>query len=318
MLGGRGIIGSHVVDTLLKKRVPVRILDRPAPAGSASIWANTSSTLLEVVEGDFTNSQDLEVAIKGCETCVHAITTTLPKTSNDDIAFDVSTNLLGTIKLLEHSARANLRRLVFLSSGGTIYGNPACDLIAESHSTEPTTSYGITKLAIEKYLRLFEENYGLSSVALRVSNPFGPRQRIDGAQGAVAVFLGAALRNRPISIWGDGKTTRDYIHVSDVVGAIIAALGYQGAHRVFNVGSGMGQSLLDVVDSIERATGRELVKTFLPARTIDVRRNVLDIGLAGRELNWRPAIDFDKGVVETASWLRDELKRGAFGVEVVR
>lgn len=315
VLGGRGFLGSHITEALLSQGVNVRILDRPAPAGVSAPVHNGSGTL-ELVEGDFTNPQDLLAAIGGCDACVHAITTTLPKTSNDNIEFDILTNLIGTIKLLEHASKSGMKKIVFLSSGGTIYGAPTTHDLAETHPTEPISSYGITKLAIEKYLQLFEHLSGLVSISLRVSNPFGPKQRIDGAQGAVAVFLGAALRGKPISIWGNGSIVRDYIHVHDVVRAVQAALDYQGAGRIFNIGSGQGHSLMDVISAVESATGVELEKVFSPSRAFDVERNVLDITRAKQELNWVPSVSFADGIRDMADWLGEELRQGNLTVPV--
>ena len=318
VLGGRGFLGSHVVDSLLSKGASVRILDRPAPAGARLFFPGTNPHLLQVVEGDFTNHQDLQTAMDGCDICVHTITTTLPKTSNDDVAFDVSTNLLGTIKLLDYAVTAGLKKLVFLSSGGTVYGPPLTHDLAEDHPTDPISSYGITKLAIEKYLALYEHLHGLQAVSLRISNPFGPRQRIDGAQGAIAAFLGLALRNRPIQVWGDGSAVRDYLHVKDVVSAIEAACAYTGDERIFNIGSGIGRSLLEVLDAIELATNRKILKNFVEGRSFDVRRNVLDISRANRELKWRPEVEFYQGVSDTATWIERELRLGNFSATVLR
>jgi len=307
VLGGRGFLGSHITEALLARGYDVRILDRPAPVGAKFPGAPTSGRL-EVVEGDFTNPTDIRSAVEGCDVCIHAVTTTLPKTSNDNIEFDILTNLVGTVKLLENASKSGMKRMVFLSSGGTIYGAPRTYDIAETHPTEPISSYGITKLAIEKYLQLFESLSGLQFISLRISNPYGPRQRIDGAQGAVAVFLGAALQGKPISIWGTGSIVRDYVHVCDVVHAVQAALVYEGEHRIFNIGSGRGHSLLDVVSAVEGATGIQLQKEFLPSRVFDVQRNVLDITRAGRELGWTPKVSFEDGIRDMALWLADELR----------
>ena len=308
VLGGRGFLGSHIAEALLAENMNVRILDRPAPAGVRSLTFGGDGSF-ELFEGDFTNSQDVSAAVEGCDVCVHAVTTTLPKNSNDNIEFDILTNLLGTIRLLEHASKSGMKKIIFLSSGGTIYGTPTTHDLTESHPTDPISSYGITKLAIEKYLRLFEHLNGLTSISLRISNPFGPRQKIDGAQGAVAVFLGAALRGNTIAIWGDGSIVRDYVHVDDVVSAVGAALGYEGKERVFNIGSGRGRSLLDVISAVESATGARLEKVFSPSRLFDVQRNVLDITRAQRELHWSPKVSFADGVQSTAIWLLEELQR---------
>ena len=194
-----------------------------------------------------------------------------------------------------------------MSSGGTVYGLPESSYLAEDHPTNPISSYGITKLAIEKYLFLYERLHGLKSIALRLSNPYGPGQRLSGAQGAVAVFLGAALRGEAIKIWGAGEVVRDYVYVDDVVDAVLGTIEYAGESRVFNIGSGVGLDLIEVVEAIERAVKTTMTKEFLPARGFDVPRNVLDISLAKNELNWVPQVDFDSGVERMAVWAKELL-----------
>ena len=176
--------------------------------------------------------------------------------------FDIETNLLGTVRLLNQVVKAKVGKVVFLSSGGTVYGPPQEVPIVETHQTNPICSYGITKLAIEKYLDLFFQLHGIDYTVLRLSNPFGERQRIQSSQGAVAVFLGKALRKEKIEIWGDGFVVRDYLHVSDVVSAMIASIDYQGSDRVFNIGSGSGVSLNEVVDGISQVLGRTIDKVL--------------------------------------------------------
>ena len=311
-------MGSHVVEALLRQGTRVRVLDRPLPAGMRIHLPAINPSMLEVVEGDFTNRKDLEVAIEGCDSCIHLITTTLPKTSNDDMTFDVQTNLVGTIGLLDAAVQHGLKKIVYLSSGGTVYGKTSEEKIAENHSTEPLSSYGITKLAVEKYLHVYKTLHGLSSVCLRLSNPYGERQRIDGAQGAVAVFLGSAMRDKPIQIWGDGTSIRDYVYVGDVMSAILKALDYDGLEEVFNIGSGEGQSLLDIIATIETVTGRPLSLNFRPSRSIDASRNVLDISKARHELAWSPQITFSEGIRKMAAWLDGEMNNGSFADKVVR
>jgi UDP-glucose 4-epimerase len=246
---------------------------------------------------------------KICDCCVHLVTTTLPFTSNENMMFDIESNLMGSVQLMKQAAKAKFKKLVYISSGGTVYGPSKSDKIAETHPTSPLSSYGITKLAVEKYLSLYQELHGLRSVALRLSNPFGERQRIKSLQGAVAVFVGAAVQDRELQIWGDGSVVRDYIYVTDVANAVLKALEYEGLEKVFNVGSGHGQSLLDVVKVVEETVGKKLKIVFQAGRSVDASRNVLDISKASELLRWTPEIDFPTGVQKMASWLDQELRR---------
>ena len=183
---------------------------------------------------------------------LHLVSTTLPKSSNDDPLYDAQSNILATLELLNSMVEERVRRIVFISSGGTVYGPPQYLPVDEKHPTEPLVSYGVTKLAIEKYLVMYRHLHGIEPVILRVANPYGERQRVETAQGAVAVFLDRALRDQPIEIWGDGTVSRDYLHVSDVAEAFALALVYSGPHTVFNVSSGRGTSLLELLRIIEQ------------------------------------------------------------------
>lgn len=188
---------------------------------------------------------------------------------------------------------------------GTVYGIPERIPVAEGHPTEPLVSYGIAKLAIEKYLNLYWYLHGLEYSVLRVANPYGERQRVDTAQGAVAVFLSKALAGDPIEIWGDGSVTRDYIYIEDVVDAFIMAMNHEGEPRVFNIGSGEGRSLNQLLTTIEDLLGRPVERRYLPPRKFDVPVNVLDISRARDVLGWQPRVSFRDGLGRTLDWMRN-------------
>ena len=305
VLGGGGFIGSHVVDALLERGHRVRVFERPRVPQYRACDGDT----LEWMEGDFQNSARVSEAVRGMEAVVHLVSTTLPGGSNDDPEFDIQSNVIGTLRMLRFAKDAGVRKVVFISSGGTVYGVPDMIPIPETHATEPRVSYAIGKLAVEKYLAVFQHQFGLEHAVLRVANPYGPRQRVDTAQGAVAVFLDAALAGRDIEIWGDGSVVRDYVHVADVARAFVLALEYGGTERIFNVGSGQGSSLTDLLAVIERCLGRAVSRRHLAPRSIDVPSNVLDISRARRELGWAPQIGLEEGVTRTVEWLRANPRR---------
>lgn len=302
VLGGRGFIGSHLIDALLEKGFSVRCFDRPhvAPLGETHL----GNSLFELYEGDITSEADLIEALNGCNICFHLVSTTLPKSSNADPVFDIESNVLGTVRLLNHAVKLGIKKVIFISSGGTVYGVPMQVPIPETHPTAPICSYGITKLAIEKYLGLFKQLHGLDYTVLRIANPFGERQRTQASQGAVAVFLGNILRGEPVEIWGDGSVVRDYIYIADVVDALLLALEQTGSEHVFNIGAGCGYSLNEVLDMIEKLTGRTAERRYFPGRAFDVPKSVLDIALARQELCWSPKISFEQGVEKFATWLQ--------------
>ena len=302
VLGGRGFIGSHLINALLDQGHIVRCFDRPNLIQIGSPHLNNPN--FETYEGDFASESDVANALIGCDACYHLVSTTLPKSSNEDPVFDVETNVLATIRLLTHAVRLGVKKVIFVSSGGTVYGVPEQVPIMESHPTNPICSYGITKLTIEKYLELFHRIYGLDYTVLRLANPFGERQRLSASQGAVAVFLGKILRGEYVEIWGDGSIVRDYIYISDVVDALLVALGNSSSERIFNVGSGQGYSLNQVLEIIEDVTGITANCRQMPERVFDVPVNVLSIERAHRYLNWAPQVNFEQGLTRFAEWLK--------------
>ncbi|MCU0119171.1 NAD-dependent epimerase/dehydratase family protein [Pseudomonas sp. B2M1-30] len=301
VLGGRGFIGTHLIDALLDQGHAVRCFDRPNVVELGESHAKNPH--FELYEGDFTSEADISEALQGCDICYHLVSTTLPKSSNADPVFDVESNLVGTIRLLNLALEAGIKKVIFVSSGGTVYGDPVELPIPETHPTDPACSYGIAKLAIEKYLALFHRLHGLDYTVLRLANPFGEGQRTHASQGAVAVFLGKVLRNESIEIWGDGSVVRDYIHVDDVIQALLASLEPSQDEHVFNIGSGQGHSLNDLLDAIEKITGRTTNRQYLPARGFDVPVSVLSIERAKRALGWAPAVSFEQGLEQFVAWL---------------
>lgn len=304
VLGGAGFIGSHIVDALVDRGHRVRIFDLPNVSRS-----NLQHSLhaIEFFEGDFGNIQDTRQALDGVDVLIHLICTTLPGPSNENPAYDVDSNVIGTLNLLNEALKHGVRKIVFASSGGTVYGIPKKLPIPETHPTDPICSYGITKLMIEKYLYLYHRIHGLNCAVLRLANPYGERQRITGVQGAIAVFLGKVLRNQPISIWGDGTVARDYFYIGDLVEAMYRAVEQECPSWVYNIGSGTALTLNDMVEWIRRVTGKSPVVYYESQRALDVPINCLDIGRARRELGWFPRVGLQEGLERTWMWLERQL-----------
>ena len=302
--GGGGFIKSAIADRLLADGHSIKIFERPRVQPYREF---TDIEQVEWVAGDISSMHDVSDAIQGVDAVLHLISTTLPKSSNDDPIFDVQSNVVGSLHILNAMVSHSVPSIVFISSGGTVYGNPLYLPVDENHPTNPVVSYGITKLAIEKYLQVYERLHGIKAITLRVANPYGERQRLETAQGAVGVFLHHAIKGIPVEIWGDGSVTRDYIYVSDVAEAFSKALQYAGAQRVFNISSGVGTSLNDLIGRIEEALAQSMERHYLPARAFDVPANVLCNELARRELKWTPLVSMEEGVGRTAAWVRGEL-----------
>jgi UDP-glucose 4-epimerase len=298
VLGGGGFLGGHIVELLQAEGFPVRVFDRvPRRAAAAPVRPDT-----EWHEGDFGNRGDLAAAVKGCQIAVHLVATTLPRTSNEDPVHDLESNLLPTIRFLHLALEQGVRRIVFASSGGTVYGVPRTVPVPEEHPTQPLCSYGIHKLAIEQFLHLYHALHGLEYCVLRLANPFGERQRSDASQGAVAVFLDHALRGEPVTVWGDGSAVRDYVYVGDVAEAFHRAVVRDAPTGLFNIGSGQGQSVNDLLEAIEALLGRPVARRYVDGRAFDVPVNVLDISRAARVLDWQPRVGFRRGLERTLAW----------------
>jgi len=301
VLGGAGFIGSHLAEALAQQGRPVRIFDRPH-VDRLPLFPRTRG--FEVFTGDFLNPQALVPALEGVELVFHLVSTTLPQNSNDHPVYDVESNVLGSLRLMELCRESGVRKMVFVSSGGTVYGVPRATPVAEDHPTNPISSYGIHKLMVEKYLALARRLHGLDYCVVRPANLYGPRQRLDTAQGAVAVFLDQALRDQPIHIWGDESVVRDYVYVTDAVDAMLKAASFEGAPRIFNIGSGKGTSLKELVAAIGQLLGRKVKVEYSSGRAVDVPANVLDASLAARHLGWRASTSLEDGLRRTCEWLR--------------
>ncbi len=304
VIGGGGFIGRSVVDALLSGGHTVRVFDR---AERGANIGHSDDSRLEWHAGRIQDTDALDRSLDGVSRVFHFASTTVPKTSDDDPAADVADNLVGTVRLLDLCVAHRVGRVVFLSSGGTVYGAPRTTPIREDHPTDPVVSYGIHKLAIEKYLELYRRSRGLDYRVLRLANPYGPRQLPRGSQGVIAAFMQNALLDRPIEIWGDGSVTRDYVFIDDVANAIVQAADHTGECRLMNIGSGTGVSLRDLIGEIGAVLGRPLACSYKPGRPFDIPVNVLDATLARKELGWRPAVELRSGLIRTRDWMLREL-----------
>jgi UDP-glucose 4-epimerase len=316
VLGGGGFIGLNLCEGLLAAGHQVRVFERPRLTIEGAVGPGAGETVrgVEWTEGDFANRADVAAAVGGCDIVFHLIGTTLPDTSNDNPAYDIESNVIATIRLLDTARAMKVRKVVFISSGGTVYGIPTRLPISEDHPTAPICSYGITKLAVEHYLRLYHYLHGLDYCILRLSNPYGRHQRAAAAQGVVGVFLHHALKHEPIEIWGDGSVVRDYVYIGDVVSAIVKTIDYTGDVRTFNIGSGRGVSLNELVETIESLLGSPIQRVVKRARPVDVPVNVLDIARARTFLMWEPRTSLREGLTRTVDWINSHgLNRAAGG-----
>ena len=290
VLGGNGFIGSHLIDRLLKSGHAVSVFDR-----QMELYREPLPTVSYHI-GDFGNRAEISHALKNVDVLFHLVSTTVPKTSNEDPAFDVMSNVVETLHLLEKCVEEGVKKVVYASSGGAIYGTPEHVPVSEDSPTHPESSYGITKLTIEKYLALFHRLHGLDYVIVRPSNPYGPRQNPGGNQGVIAVFLGKIAAGQAIEIWGDGEATKDYIYIEDLVEGIYRAAFVKRSSRIFNLGTGVGLSVNQLVQTITKTVEHPIPIIYSAKESFDVSRIFLDISRAKEELGWEPVTPIDVGM----------------------
>ena len=294
--GGAGFIGSHAAEALLARGDEVHVLDDLSKGKPENV-----PTSAELHEADIRRPDEVFDAVRP-ELVLHLAAQADVRTSIERPDYDADVNVLGTLRILE-AARRHDSRLVFSSTGGAIYGEckgPA----AETADRQPLAPYGTSKLCGEEYLATWNRLYGTSHVSLRFGNVYGPRQEPHGEAGVVSIFMGLLRDGGTPRIYGDGRQTRDYVFVGDVVGAMVAALGRDGG--VFNVGTGVETSVLELYEAIQRVSGVLRDPEFAEARLGELQRSVLDVSLAGRELGWRPEHSLDDGLAQTWAWIVQE------------
>jgi UDP-glucose 4-epimerase len=297
VIGGCGFIGSHVVDKLLASGHSVRVFDRLAERYRGPL------PQVDYQFGDFTDRMSLIEALSGVSAVYHLVSTTVPGTADLDPKADIRDNLIGTINLLESMQRVGLSRILFMSSGGTVYGVPDTIPIPETHALRPINSYGIVKATIEHYLEMYRRTQGLSPIIVRASNPFGPRQTHSGVQGVISTFLRRILERQPLEIWGDGTVVRDYLEVGDLA-EFCAIAGTSDNEGAYNAGSGQGLSVNEIAQAIRTTTGLDLDIIYKPSRPIDVPCSVLDCSRAKRDFGWGCKTDLESGLRSTWDWLK--------------
>lgn len=306
VLGANGFIGSHLVDALSMAGHEVRAFDRPG--GLTKYTAQN----VEQFYGNFLNSNDLQTAVKDMEYVFHFISTTTPVSAENDPLIDVETNIRMSIELFDICASAGIKRLVFASTGGAIYGDKGNnDPRSEDELPLPVSPYAIGKLTIEHYLRYFKVKRGLDSMVLRISNPYGERQALHAKQGVIPIFIENILEGRPLTILGDGSMVRDYIYVKDVADIITSIFDKTAQYPVYNVGSGIPVTVNEIVQAIDTVHDAspevmhvEAPATFVHNVTLDVSRLTNEFGVSART-------PLDEGVRMTYDYLKNELSQAS-------
>jgi UDP-glucose 4-epimerase len=305
--GGAGFIGSHVVEAHLAAGDEVSVLDDLSTGRAENVPAGA-----KLVRADI-RSPEARALVAGSGFAIlnhHAAQMDVRRSVADPV-FDAQVNVLGLLNLLEGARAGGVRRVVFASSGGTVYGDGAPTPTTETAAKLPASPYGTAKLTSEYYLATFTQLFGMEAVALRYANVYGPRQNPHGEAGVVAIFGKRLLEGQPITIYGNGEQTRDLVYVEDVAAANLLAAerplpALQSLDsRAYNVGTGVETSVNRLADLIGRATGRPADVRRAPARAGEIQRSALEVTKADRELGWRPGVPLTDGLARTMRWIEE-------------
>jgi UDP-glucose 4-epimerase len=304
--GGAGFIGSTLVDRLLGEGHEVVVVDDLRRGRRENLAAAEATGRMKLVELDVTGPELADVVAEAApEAIFHLAAQIDVRISVAEPLLDVHQNVVGTVNVAEAARKAGVRKILFASSGGSIYGTPDELPVGESVPINPKSPYAAGKVAGEVYLNTYRQLYGMECTHLALANVYGPRQDPHGEAGVVAIFAGRLLEGQPTKVFGDGGNTRDYVFVGDVVSAFVAASGENGGGRRYNIGTGVQTSDRELHSLVAKAVGVADAPELAPARLGDLRASALDSSAARRELGWRPEVDIAEGVRRTVDYFRN-------------
>ena len=300
--GGAGFIGSHLVDRLVQEGHEVVVVDNLSTGKRRNLNRAARFFKLDIqswrLERVFRNERPNIV--------MHLAAQMNVRKSVEDPVFDAQVNVLGTLNVLQQAIKHGVRKVVFSSSGGAIYGEQEIYPAPESHITRPLSPYGISKLCGEQYLSYYQRVSGLQVVSLRYANVYGPRQDPDGEAGVVAIFIQKLLNNEQAIVNGNGRQTRDFVYVEDIVEANLAVMG-QETQGTYNVGTGEETSINDLLRIIVGRTNSTCKEVHGPAKSGEQARSVIDSGKLRQELSWEPKTELGEGLKRTVDYFRERM-----------
>ncbi len=300
MTGGCGFIGSHLVDKLIEKKHRVIVVDDLSTGKKANLNKRARFYRLDIQD------EKLEQLLKKEKPTIvyHLAAQMNVRKSIADPVFDARTNILGVLNLLENCVKYKVKKFVFISTGGAIYGDGVKIPTPETATEAPISPYGIAKLATEKYLHYYHHQYGLNYTILRLANVYGPRQNYQGEAGVVAIFCNQLKNNQPVFINGEGKQTRDFVFVADVVSACLKALSDKKPN-IYNIATSQENNIQQLVATLQKVSGRKIPVKHRPAIKGEQLRSCLNYQKIKKHLSWAPKYDLEKGLKETWQWFRE-------------
>lgn len=305
LLGAAGFIGTNLAIEIAKNnKNEITLVDKREDYFRPITRMNFQN--VNIIESDLSEGMDFDSILDGQEVVYHLVSTTVPTTSNRHISQELISNVVFSSELFEACVRCGVKKVIFISSGGTVYGKESNCPLKEKTPTNPISSYGVQKLTIEKLLYLYKYMYGLDYRIIRLANPYGPYQRPNGVLGAVSTFTYKALKNEKITVYGDGSVVRDFIYIDDAVRAITKIVDGENKHHIFNLGCGYGTSIKQLLDTIESALDIHLEVTFVEARKVDVPANYLDISRYEKYYGALNPITLKEGIIRTAEFMQRE------------
>ncbi|MFH1111510.1 MAG: NAD-dependent epimerase/dehydratase family protein [Patescibacteria group bacterium] len=299
--GGAGFVGSHLTDCLLRGGYQVSIIDDLSNGKRVNLSKLAKFYKLDIRSVKIKN---LIKKMKPDFVCHLAAQISVPK-SLDDPVKDAQVNIIGSLNILETIKDLAIKKFLFVSTGGAIYGQADIIPTPETAASKPVSPYGESKFTIERYLQFYSQHYGLPFVIGRLANVYGPRQDANGECGVVSIFINRLLRGEELPIHGTGRQTRDLVYVVDAAKALVAAL--EKGRGVYNIGTGKETSIRDLAVRLGKISGTVPKVGYTKARGLgDLEQSVLDINLIKRELGWQPAYDLDRGLTETFDWFNQK------------
>jgi len=299
--GGAGFIGSHIVDRCIQEGHEVSVIDDLSTGKKKNLNRNAVFYKMDIgssrVDRVFKNERPVVL--------VHMAAQMNVRRSTEDPKFDAQVNIVGTINLLEHAVKYGVRKVVFASSGGTVYGEQQEFPAPETHPLQPLSPYGISKLSCEYYLKYFECVAGMKPVSLRFANVYGPRQNPEGEAGVVAIFTQKMLKDEQPVINGNGMQTRDYVYIGDVLEAVMRGIN-PDLTGIYNVGTGQETTVNAIFQKLQVLTNSSCKEIHGPAKKGELERSVLDAGKLTKETGWEAGVSLSDGLKETVQYFREQ------------